>query len=145
MCCNKEKIVQAVFWKHRVRFLDCGSSPNFQYDNLWFVNRKNMYLSKLSKFIWHKIIVIFMEDENSWNKTRVQLKTSGWANFEVPSKSNVKSLNTFRIGRELGDRLHLGMLLNKFSVLIGSIFFFSDGLFSIGKLLLPDEMHNTDV
>lgn len=76
-------------------------------------------------------------------KTSVQLKNLGQDNSQVFSKSNIISCNVSRIWKRLLDWLYSRIFVATFSVLIGNSFL--DGLLSIGKLLLPGEMHNTDV
>lgn len=71
-----------------------------------------------------------------------QLRDFGQDNSEIFSKSNI-SCNVCRIWKRLLDCLHSRILLITFSVLIGSSFL--DGLVSMGKLLLPGKMRNTDV
>lgn len=76
-------------------------------------------------------------------KTNVQLKNFGQDNSKVFSKSNIISCNVCGIWKRLLDQLQSRILLTTFSVLIGNSFL--DGFVSIGTLLFPGKMHNTDV
>lgn len=76
-------------------------------------------------------------------KTGVQLRNLGQDNSRVFFKSNIVSCRVSRIWKRLLDWFYSRIFVTAFSVLIGNSFL--EGLVSIGKLLLPGKMHNTDV
>lgn len=72
-----------------------------------------------------------------------QLKNFEQDNSKVPFESKIKNLNVSKFWKRLLDCLHSRILFNYIFCLIGNSFL--DGLVSIEKLLLPGEVHNTDV